>query len=118
MKHWQESLMGIAVVMAVGAGGFSYMNGRSVQSKIDSVENSIYESAATQARNHLTLLAYLDAQDLTSARRVSIEALESYRAMLSGYPSGRGNEETRHFVGQINQRLAEHLNTSRASGAP
>jgi phage-related tail protein len=78
MKVWQRGLVGIGLIAAMAISLSAY----STSKRLATLEQVVHDVAMYQARQQLTLLKHIDAQDLASAKDQSEAIIQSLDSVL------------------------------------
>lgn len=120
MKPWSHFLCGSLFGAGLALSGAGLLLGYdSSQDKMEELAASVEEvaarTAAAQVRNHLRMLAHLESQDISAARRFSNELLLPAEAALMRYTPVRSDAATRRFVEEARQQVEQYRRASAGS---
>lgn len=114
MKAWQRGLVGVGLMFAIAISLTAYSTSR----RLATLEEVIYDVAAYQARQQLTLLKHIDTQDLASAKYQSEAIIQSLHAVLENFTPSDARAETDSELLNDVRRIAWQRHNSGAYPSP
>ena len=114
MKAWQRGLVAVGLMFAISISLSAYSTSR----RLDTLEEVIYDVATYQARQQLTLLKHIDAQDFASAKNQSEAIIQSLDGVLKNFtPSEARAEADAELLNDVS-RIAWQRHNSGAYPSP
>jgi hypothetical protein len=90
LKTWQRGLVAVGLMFAVLMSLSAYSTSR----RLATLEKVIYDVATYQARQQLTLLKHIDAQDFALAKDRSEAIIQSLDSVLKNFTPSDDHAET------------------------